>query len=107
MQDVLLQAFTKLDTLRGRTRVRPWLLKITKRKCIDVHRPWESGRLRVRSCCLTVLHNGVVIHDKYVLPSIPLEEADSQSKERAKGPIFLQDHGIPVRYRNIWVVERE
>jgi hypothetical protein len=45
---------------------------------------------------MTVLHNGVVIHDKYVLPLAPPEESDSQSKERDKGPIFLQDHGNPV-----------
>jgi RNA polymerase sigma-70 factor (ECF subfamily) len=38
MQDVFLQAFTKLDTLRDRSRVRPWLLKITRRKCIDASR---------------------------------------------------------------------
>ena len=38
MQDVFLQAFTKLDTLRDPTRVRPWLLKIAKRMCIDSYR---------------------------------------------------------------------
>jgi RNA polymerase sigma-70 factor (ECF subfamily) len=38
MQDVFLQAFTKLDTLRDRTRVRPWLLKIARRMCIDYYR---------------------------------------------------------------------
>jgi len=43
MQDVFLQAFTKLDTLRDRTRVRPWLLKIAGRKCIDYYRKRRSS----------------------------------------------------------------
>jgi RNA polymerase sigma-70 factor (ECF subfamily) len=38
MQDVYLQAFTKLGTLRHPARVRPWLLKIAKRMCIDYYR---------------------------------------------------------------------
>jgi hypothetical protein len=55
---------------------------------------------------VTVLHNGVVVHHatpfwgptrhRSVLPYKP---------EMAKGPIALQDHGNPVRYRNIWVRE--
>ena len=43
MQDVFLQAFTKLDTLRDRSRVRPWLLKIAKRMCIDNYRKRQSS----------------------------------------------------------------
>ena len=43
MQDVLLQAFTKLGALRDPTRVRPWLLKIARRKCIDFSRKRRSG----------------------------------------------------------------
>ena len=38
MQDVYLQAFTKIRTLRNPARVRPWLLKIAKRMCIDHYR---------------------------------------------------------------------
>ncbi|MBN2313166.1 MAG: sigma-70 family RNA polymerase sigma factor [Sedimentisphaerales bacterium] len=38
VQDVFIQAFAKLDTLRDPTRVRPWLLKIARRKCIDASR---------------------------------------------------------------------
>ncbi len=38
MQDVFLKAFTKLGTLRDPARVRLWLLKIAKRKCIDYYR---------------------------------------------------------------------
>ncbi len=53
---------------------------------------------------VTVLHNGVVVHNgtaywgptrhKSVLPYTP---------DMASGPIALQDHGNPVRYRNIWI----
>jgi RNA polymerase sigma factor (sigma-70 family) len=43
MQDVFLQAFSKLDTLRDRSRVRPWLLKIAKRMCIDNYRKRRSN----------------------------------------------------------------
>ena len=45
---------------------------------------------------MTVKHNGVIIHDKVELKHSP-----------PAGPIHLQDHGNPVRYRNIWVVEKK
>ena len=54
---------------------------------------------------MTVRHNGVLIHDRYVLPPVPPGRDESESKERQRGPIFLQDHGNRVRYRNIWVKE--
>jgi len=65
-----------------------------------------SGR-KTSPAMMTVRHNGVVIHNRYVLPPVPPGRDESQSKERQRGPIFLQDHGNPVRYRNIWVEERE
>jgi len=56
----------------------------------------------------TVRLNGVVVHENLELKkdftaSAPL----STPLQTAKGPIFLQDHGNPVVYRNIWVMPRE
>ena len=38
MQEVFLRAFERFDTLKDRTRARPWLLRIAKRMCIDYQR---------------------------------------------------------------------
>ena len=53
---------------------------------------------------MTVLHNGVEIHRNVTLPIKPTTAAP-YSGAAAKGGIYLQDHGNPVRYRNIWLVE--
>lgn len=53
---------------------------------------------------ITVVHNGVKIHDNMELPHItggsPFKNAMVQA-----GPLFLQDHQHPVEYRNIWIEE--
>lgn len=55
---------------------------------------------------LTVFHNGVLIQNNVELtgPTSWLERAPYQAHP-AKQPISLQDHGNPVRFRNIWVRE--
>jgi hypothetical protein len=52
-----------------------------------------------------VKHNGVLIHDRDLVmtPGGPKEFA---SETNTPGPVYLQDHGNPVRYRNIWVVTK-
>lgn len=52
---------------------------------------------------VTVVHNGVTIHDKLKLPSPTGGALDSDVNK--PGGIYLQDHGNPVQYRNIWLVE--
>jgi hypothetical protein len=54
----------------------------------------------------TVIHNGVLVQNNVELtgPTSWLERAP-YSPHPEKQPISLQDHGNPVRYRNIWVRE--
>jgi Domain of Unknown Function (DUF1080) len=53
---------------------------------------------------VTVLHNGVVVHHATAFwgPTAH-RKIDPYTPDAAKGPIALQDHGNPVRYRNIWI----
>jgi len=54
---------------------------------------------------LTALLNGVIIHDNVELPQ---PTAGNRLKETPEpGPIFLQNHSNPVRFRNIWVLPRD
>jgi hypothetical protein len=66
---------------------------------------WKDGK-ELDPGYLTVFINGVLVQDH-----TPLEGGGGhkgRSKPRAfpeKGPLKLQDHGNPVRYRNIWYRE--
>lgn len=53
---------------------------------------------------VTVRHNGVLIHDDLELPQ-PTGSARSKGIIGRAG-LALQDHGDPVAFRNIWVVDR-
>ncbi len=71
---------------------------------ITFHAPRLGGGGNVtKPVEVTVVHNGTTIHEKQTIPR-PTGGAVSQTPV-AKAPIRLQDHGNPVRYRNIWVVE--
>lgn len=52
----------------------------------------------------TVLHNGVVVHNHAaLLGPMAFRALPHYRAHGPKGPILLQDHGNPVRFRNIWV----
>ncbi len=62
-----------------------------------------EGDKKVKPARLTVLHNGVKIHDGVELKGpCPGGKPETPSP----GPFQLQDHGDPVVYRNVWVVEK-
>ena len=54
----------------------------------------------------TVIHNGVVVQNHIAVPGPTSHRGLPTYKPHPeKGPIVLQDHGNPVRYRNIWLRE--
>jgi hypothetical protein len=69
---------------------------------IIFHPPQQLPDGTVRDGSFTVLHNGVLIHNQVPVKPQPTTAAPLQGLA-AKGPLFLQDHGNPVRYRNIWI----
>ena len=56
---------------------------------------------------MTVKLNGVVVHENQEMNKTHTTAAPVTGKIVDEGgPIFLQNHGNPVVYRNIWVVEK-
>ena len=64
----------------------------------------ESGK-KITNAKMTVKHNGVVIQKDVEVPksttAAPLKEGS------VPGPVYIQNHGNPVRFRNIWVREKK
>jgi hypothetical protein len=76
---------------------------------IIFHRPVFKGKKVVKKATFTVFHNGVLVQDNVALEGgtgwINKHAVTGYRPHGDKGPIMLQDHGNPVRYRNIWVRE--
>lgn len=64
---------------------------------------FKDGK-KVQNARLTVRHNGVVIHENLEVPHATVGAILPEGPE--PGPVYLQDHGNPVRFRNIWVVPK-
>lgn len=65
----------------------------------------KDGKL-LRAARVTVFHNGVLAEDNVELTG-PTAHGDRPpySPQPQKLPLALQDHGQPVRFRNIWIRE--
>jgi hypothetical protein len=74
---------------------------------IIFHRPRfdAEGRL-VRAARITVIHNGVLVQDGVELTGPTTHRARPPYETHPdRLPLMLQDHGEPVRFRNIWLRE--
>ncbi|MCA9147708.1 MAG: DUF1080 domain-containing protein [Planctomycetales bacterium] len=70
---------------------------------ITFHAPiFDAAGNKCRNARITLLHNGVPIHDN-------VEIVAKTGAGKAEGPdslpIKLQDHGNPVQFRNLWLIE--
>jgi hypothetical protein len=63
---------------------------------------FDAGGKKTANAVATIWHNGVKIHDQVEFKG---PTPAGQKEEDKPGPIQLQNHGNPVYYRNIWVVE--
>jgi len=63
----------------------------------------EKGS-KTSDASLTMLHNGVTIHNRVKIPNPTGGALDNKLSE--PGGIYLQDHGNLVQFRNIWLVEQ-
>jgi hypothetical protein len=64
---------------------------------------FKDGK-KIKNARITTRHNGVLIHDDYELDKGT--GAGGGRPEKEKGQIHLQGHGNPVRFQNIWLVEK-
>lgn len=66
---------------------------------------FDPAGKKIADALLTVRLNGVIVQQdvkaSHATTAAPLDESS------ADGPIYLQDHGNPVRFRNIWVKPRD
>lgn len=66
---------------------------------------FDAAGKKKTSARTTVKHNGITIHKDVEIPhattAAPLPEGPEP------GPLHLQDHGNPVRYRNIWILAKK
>lgn len=64
---------------------------------------FTDGKL-AKAAVVTVLHNGVVTQNHTVLiGETPHKKVGTYKAHEEKGPIKLQDHNNPMRFRNIWI----
>ncbi|MCA9063911.1 MAG: DUF1080 domain-containing protein [Planctomycetaceae bacterium] len=62
---------------------------------------FDASGKKTDNAWMTVRHNGVVVQNHVALPGAT--RASPVAEGPAPGPVYLQNHGDPLRFRNIWV----
>ncbi|TWT80931.1 Histone H1-like nucleoprotein HC2 [Planctomycetes bacterium CA13] len=64
---------------------------------------WAADQTKIRGAHVTSWVNGVKVQDNIEVPS---QTGSGKVEEPTLLPTLIQDHGDPVRFRNVWVVDR-
>ena len=73
---------------------------------VDFRAPrFDAAGKKTANARATVLLNGQKLYDAQELN--PPTGAASRLGEAPTGPIMLQEHGMPVQFRNVWVAEKK
>ncbi|HEV7406016.1 MAG TPA: DUF1080 domain-containing protein [Chthoniobacteraceae bacterium] len=72
---------------------------------IDFEAAKYEGDKKVKNAILTVKHNGVLVQDHVEADHATTAAGRKEGPE--PGPIQLQNHGNPVFFKNIWIVEKK
>lgn len=70
---------------------------------IDFQGAQFDGDKKVKNAVITLKHNGVVVQDNY---EITAKTGAGDKEGPTPAPIKLQNHGNPVFFRNIWLIEK-
>lgn len=66
--------------------------------------PKFDGEKLVKPAYVTVVHNGVMVHHhQEIIGAAVHRRVATYRPHGAEEPLSLQDHGHPIRYRNIWI----
>jgi hypothetical protein len=66
---------------------------------------FDKDGKKIANAVVTVRHNGVTVHDSLELKGAT-PGGGFKTEVPAPGPFYLQGHGNPVVYRNVWVVAK-
>lgn len=64
---------------------------------------WASDGTKVRNAHITSWVNGVKVQDNVSLPN---KTGAGKEEQPTLSPMHIQDHGDPVRFQNVWIVDR-
>jgi hypothetical protein len=64
---------------------------------------WASDNMKLANARASVWHNGVQVQNNVELEN---KTGAGKPEEPMPLPTYLQDHGNPVRFRNVWIIDR-